>query len=826
MSSSVGTADSSRVAFGLESKVMGKDCESRCRVRCQSQRKPRQFAGALRSVLVVVVVALFVAPFEAMGNEPERVDVVVRLSPSADRAPVREFARARSGRVQYEYRLLPGLVSLRGIPSSELDTLAALPGVRSIEADRIVHASIHDSVPLIGGLQEQMVAAGFSATGAGVRVCFIDSGIRPDHVMFPGRIDAAAGYDFVNGDSDPADDFGHGTHVAGIAAGRTGLTVNFFGGSGVEPFQGVAPEVTIIAVKALDENGVGLSSDVIAAIDRCASPTLPGGPAQVINLSLGAGQFTTACDDDPLAAAANAAVDAGLVVIASSGNDGLDNALETPACGSNVIAVGATYDDPFPNPDFPFFTSFTFCTFQIGTTCLVECTDDLPRADDVACYSNQSDLIDVTAPGSYIWSADAFNEPHAVAAQHGTSQAAAHVTGLAALILSANPLLTPATVRQIIRDGSVDLGPPGFDRASGYGRIDVLNSLGLATASTCTVDADCDDGVFCNGLDRCVDASCEAGPAPCPGLLCRESDDSCVHCLDPADCDDSDPCNGTEICDSAGDCAAGAMNDCNENGILDSCDIDSGASVDCQSNGTPDECELASGQATDANGNGTLDVCDPPPLPPLADPLTPTRNRYIAFVPNNGTNPVAYRVALAAAEYFPSSVGALGWVSEPLEQGCPNCTGDFVARVVAEPVFRVWPEPLVHVGDCEIVPVATYVLAATVNLVEYSDALAVNTTPKPEAAFWADCVGPMSGGRWSLPDGHTNFDDIGAALFAFERIPGFVWPNVMRVDLQGNESSNAATDPPDYVANFADIQFIVQAFQGWPYPFSDPADCP
>ena len=178
----------------------------------------------------------------------------------------------------------------------------------------------------------------------------------------------------------------------------------------------------------------------------------------------------------------------------------------------------------------------------------------------------------------------------------------------------------------------------------------MLHSLGLVTAFACAVDADCDDTVFCNGLEQCVGGFCEAGTVPCPGLLCRESDHSCVQCLDATDCDDFDPCNGIETCDANGDCAAGAIADCNGNGILDSCDIDSGTSIDCQPNGTPDGCELASGQATDANGNGTLDACDPPPVPPLADPLTPTRNRYIAFVPNNGTNPVAYLVALAAAE--------------------------------------------------------------------------------------------------------------------------------------------------------------------------------
>jgi subtilisin family serine protease len=105
-------------------------------------------------------------------------------------------------------------------------------------------------------------------------------------------------------------------------------------------------------------------------------------------------------------------------------------------------------------------------------------TDSFPNQDDLACFSNNSDNIDVAAPGLVIWSA--MPDPDNVnflQTMSGTSQASPHVAGLAALILSADPSLTPAQVREFIRMGAIDMGPAGFDPGYGYGRIDVINTL-------------------------------------------------------------------------------------------------------------------------------------------------------------------------------------------------------------------------------------------------------------------------------------------------------------------------------------------------------------
>ena len=130
-----------------------------------------------------------------------------------------------------------------------------------------------------------------------------------------------------------------------------------------------------------------------------------------------------------------------------------------------------------------------------------------------------------------------------------------------------------------------------------------------------------------------------------------------------------------------------------------------------------------------------------------------------------------------------------------------------------------------------------------------SDELLISTIARPGTNYWADGVGLLgdyctgnwascSNGvgdcppgesciqQWGPPDGATNFDDVSATVFLFQSAPGLTVPHVTWVDMHGNDGGDATVDPPNYVANFADIQFIVLAFQGRSYPFDDPADCP
>ncbi|WUT87815.1 S8 family serine peptidase [Streptomyces melanogenes] len=191
------------------------------------------------------------------------------------------------------------------------------------------------SVPLINAPQvwRRKDPVGHSADGTGTTVAVLDSGVDYTHPDLGGGFGAGhkvvGGYDFANGDADPMDDNGHGTHVAGIIAGKAAEK------GGVT---GVAPGASILAYKVMDDAGEGYTSDIVAGIEAAVDPDNPH-RADVVNLSLGGYGDGT----DPLGAAATAATRAGVVVVASAGNEGPGSGtISTPAAADGVIAVGAS----------------------------------------------------------------------------------------------------------------------------------------------------------------------------------------------------------------------------------------------------------------------------------------------------------------------------------------------------------------------------------------------------------------------------------------------------------------------------------------------------
>jgi len=152
----------------------------------------------------------------------------------------------------------------------------------------------------------------------------IDTGVDATHPALDGGT-VVGGYDFANDDDDPADDNGHGTHVAGIVAANGELT-------------GVAPGASIVAYKVLNRNGSGPTSDVLAGLEAAVDPANPH-RAEVVNLSLGGAEPA----DGPLTSAAQAAAEAGVVVVASAGNAGpAAQTVSAPSQAPGVLSVGAS----------------------------------------------------------------------------------------------------------------------------------------------------------------------------------------------------------------------------------------------------------------------------------------------------------------------------------------------------------------------------------------------------------------------------------------------------------------------------------------------------
>ena len=269
--------------------------------------------------------------------------VIIRVRPGYE-ALVRETLRVRGHQAGASHQLIGGLAAL--VPGAALGQLASDPRIASVSVDAVVRPSAEpqwspgSAPPSINLLRDTLGLDGLDVTGAGVGVAVIDSGIAPSQDLL-GRI--AAFYDFTNGRSRPAypsDEYGHGTHIAGLIAGSGQLSAS--------TYRGVAPRVRLVGLKVLDEDGDGYTSDVVRAIEFVVANRAALG-IDIINLSLGHPIFEPAATD-PLVLAVEQAVRAGLVVVTAAGNVGLSPGtgepgyagILSPGNAPSAITVGAT----------------------------------------------------------------------------------------------------------------------------------------------------------------------------------------------------------------------------------------------------------------------------------------------------------------------------------------------------------------------------------------------------------------------------------------------------------------------------------------------------
>jgi subtilisin family serine protease len=297
------------------------------------------------------------------------------------------------------------------------------------EVQALVTTPNDTGYPLQYGLVSINAPLGWdTSTGSSaVIVAVVDTGIDLTHPDLASKL--TNGYDFVQGDTDPSDANSHGTHVAGIIAAVTN------NGAGVA---GVSWNAQIMPVRVLDASGNG---SIVTLADGINWAVANG--ADVINLSVGIDPLTPPNKLVPLQAAIQNAIANGVVVVAAVGNT--NSAVMYPAIYPEVIAVAAS-----------------------------------DNTDARAPYSNYGSEVDVTAPGSNIYSTCLATCAGGIYSyKTGTSMSAGYVSGEAAILVGLRPDLTPAQIAYVIEQSAKDIDAPGIDNNTGYGIIQLNSAITL-----------------------------------------------------------------------------------------------------------------------------------------------------------------------------------------------------------------------------------------------------------------------------------------------------------------------------------------------------------
>lgn len=350
------------------------------------------------TALLLVFTMAFSNP--ASAEQPAKdveKDYIVGFKSSVKTASVKkDVIKESGGKVDKQFKIINAAKAT--LDQDAVKELKNDPSVAYVEEDHVAHAlaqTVPYGIPQIKA--DKVQAQGYK--GANVKVGVLDTGIAASH----SDLNVVGGASFVSGESYNTDGNGHGTHVAGTVAALD----NSIG------VLGVAPNVSLYAIKVLNSSGSGTYSAIVSGIEWATANNL-----DVINMSLGGPSGSTA-----LKQAVDKAYASGVVVVAAAGNSGTSGSSSTigyPAKYDSVIAVGA-----------------------------------VNSSNQRASFSSVGPELDVVAPGVSIYSTYPSNT---YATLNGTSMASPHVAGAAALILSKSPTLSASQVRARLSSTATNLG--------------------------------------------------------------------------------------------------------------------------------------------------------------------------------------------------------------------------------------------------------------------------------------------------------------------------------------------------------------------------------
>ena len=463
-------------AVGPEGAVLGPAAPASADARIGPGVLEAVRAGGSATVVVAFDVPAARPRASGSGDGGAEVARLVRAVASAGDAVL---ADAGSGDliVTRRYAAVPALVATARSEAA-LRRLASDARVRRIDLDAGGTGALAGSVPLIGADRRHRAGN----RGDGVVVAVFDTGIDAVHPDLADAVVAEAcfgrrsaitpgvgfcpdGTDRQTGPGAAVDNAGHGTHVSGIVASE-----------GTVSAPGVAPGAKIVAVKVLDNCSFAgcfaQFSEIVAAMDYVIANNASLG-VQVINMSLGTSAlFAGACDNTTAfnmagAAAVNTLRAIGVLTVASSANNGSGTGMSSPACLSNVISVGAT-----------------------------------DRQDNAAPFANSNATTDVFAPGVAIRS---LARGGGTLVASGTSMAAPHVAGCAALVLQAGDATTPDAVEARLKASGVRVTDP--KNGLSFPRLDCAPRTAAAVAVTSLTLYDADRGIPIAGFDPIPDGA-------------------------------------------------------------------------------------------------------------------------------------------------------------------------------------------------------------------------------------------------------------------------------------------------------------------------------
>ncbi|SFE91839.1 S8 family serine peptidase [Blastococcus tunisiensis] len=433
----------------------------------------RAMTVAVASLVAAGLTGPATASAATLTSSADPVSVIVREAAGSGDAPERAVS-AFGGSVTRQLGIIGGFTAQ--VPADRIGALRGVAGVRSVSENASLAlqstdvqgqaaqpGSLHTIANEVTGASA-MWDAGF--TGEGVDVAVIDSGAVPvDGFTAPGKLVFGPDLSFEVGTPlENLDTNGHGTHMAGIIAGRDDAAAAPYSGDSSN-YVGMAPDARIVSIKVADALGHTDVSQAIAAIDWVVEHGDDNGlNVRVLNMSFGT-DGVQSYQLDPLAYAAEQAWHAGVVVVVAVGNEGLGK-VNNPATDPYVIAVGSNNANGTADTADDVVSSFS--NNGDGT----RNPDVLAPGERVVSLRSPNSYLDQTAPGA--------RQGEKLFRGSGTSQAAAVVSGAAALLIDQRPEITPDEVKALLT-GTAKSIPGATAAQQGAGLIDLATAMNTAT---------------------------------------------------------------------------------------------------------------------------------------------------------------------------------------------------------------------------------------------------------------------------------------------------------------------------------------------------------